>query len=150
MTHLKGRSQRTYGHDREDLLLHHLLIRWHACKEGKNIPCIGYMFLLARKKLENLWHDKEDLCGKHGRGSRGAAPASDAATCEGCCYRVQFFFFFFLNSCRRGLELGQFVLIQAELGWFAPTRAISGETSETADSGQKKKKVQNAPFQPKL
>ena len=143
MTHLKGRSQRTYGHDREDLLLHQLLIRWHFCKEGKNISCIVYMFLLARKKLENLWHDKEDLCGKHERGSRGAAPASNVATCEGCCCLVRppsSFFFFFHNSCLRDSDSGRFALIHTKSDWFTPTRAVSGETSEAADLGRNSKK----------
>ena len=133
MTHLKGRSQRTCGYDREDLLLHQLLIRWHACKEGKNIPCIGYMFLLARKKLENLWHDKEDLCGKHGRSSRRPMWEAWTQLQRSCtCFRcgdmrgmlllrqaASSFFFFFFTARADATQT------RANSRWFTLNRADS-------------------------
>ena len=95
--------------------------------------------------------------GMHGCGKTHAAPAFDAAqhgnawgplllTCR-CC--AQFFFFFFPQLALTRLKLGP---NHTKSGWFALTRAvsaISGETTEKANSGIqiKKKRVQNTPFE---
>ena len=56
---------------------------------------------------------------KHGRGTRGAAPASDAVACASDCVCV-FFFFFFSDSRRlgsiRAAETGRNTPETAEIG----------------------------------
>ena len=90
--------------------------------------------------------------GKHGRGTKGAAPASDAATCKGhCCLRVgaASSFFFFHNSRQLAPMRRRLRPICTKLGCFAPYRSISGKTTDTspelADSGWnlRKKKQKN-------
>ena len=80
---------------------------------------------------------------KHRRGTRGAVPASDAATRKGrLCSRVP-------SRPAASCHMA-FVFFKPTRADAALTRAVSAETAETADSGRnsrKKKKVQNAPFE---
>ena len=80
---------------------------------------------------------------KHGRGTRGAVPAFNAAgrgDAQGTPLPARP-----ATSCHLA-----FVFFKPTRADAALTRAVSAETAETADSGRnsrKKKKLQNAPFE---
>ena len=71
------------------------------------------------------------LARKHGRGTRGAAPASDAVAHTSDCV-CGFFFFFFLGFAptwldlpRRGSIRAKSASIRAKSGWFGQNQVVS-------------------------
>ena len=136
---------------------HHCVEKQQICRK---IRTRGHTILKQQHKYTEQIN--EQLPVKHGRGTRGAALASNAATREGHrCQRVRqrhatCFFFFKLTRA----DSGQFTLNRTDSGCIGLNRpyqpesavsVVSAETAETADLGRnskkKKKKVQNAPFE---
>ena len=90
------------------------------------------------------------LAMKHGCGTRGAAPTSDAAGREGCrCPRIRprhatWFLVSFSRLAPMRLQLWPIRSESGQLGPYRPESAVSSRNSK------KKKKVQNAPFEPNI
>ena len=91
------------------------------------------------------------LAMKHGCGTRGAAPTSDAAGREGCrCPRIRprhatWFLVSFSRLAPMRLQLWPIRSESGQLGPYRPELAVSSRNSK-----KKKKKVQHAPFEPNI
>ena len=99
-----------------------------------NLLKFFYFEICSRlEKHERFWDFKSYRLRprKHGRGTRGVAPASDAVARASDRVCVFFFFFFLrfaptrLDSRRCGSIRAESASIRAESGWFGQNRAVS-------------------------
>ena len=110
-------------------ILHYIISPCKGVEEGFTVTCV---FCLGARM--------------HGRGTRGAAPASDAAR-RGtrCPTRLParrtasgfFFFFFFSDSRRCGSIRAESASIRAESGWFGQNRAVSAISAVSVRIGRR-------------